>query len=559
MNKDHMSPKSAELEKKKELQVQDARTSLFIPFTLRVDSEDPLNFCKKEVKKALLDQTFQKPPSMSLNKKTGEVSCTIKKPQNMWVAGHIIKDNKAKQEVNELTPPMRDYLRGDMANGADQITCLKLSDSLKTSVIDALAMRLNKDDVAPVLIKEVKLYIYPLNTMILDIDIDWGSSPALNPTELLKRLDIARHTGESNKSKGWVIKAKKSDHGSPAEGSDDRARWDEAMKTSKTHLGGSLSRALCYEATTDYVSVNLSDLLKFILSPIYSDLLFQSARYAQHHTSMILNHSPSVDLRDELLFRLRRGYGESYVPPMLPASEFSELKRERDYEVRGNRWYTIAREGAASLSWLDEERESQEFDETWCTRWAGVYKLLVLQAISEQVTLSRLEQAASGVVIRLNLSQATTQSLEFRAQRDDVKKLTALMVRYSLAMSAEDCGGVTDYADLFSNIRQTLRTPKLRDELRKDLQEVLGLVELLHSEELAAEERMQTLHDRKQTALERQMNQIIFAVTPALFLTAFFGMNNDDLPKTVSYWWIVCASLILGAMCWIWKGRDKVI
>ena len=100
--------------------------------------------------------------------------------------------------------------------------------------------------------------------------------------------------------------------------------------------------------------------------------------------------------------------------------------------MRGNRWFTIAREGTGSLSWLTPETGA--FETKWPDRWAGIYCLLALQATSELATLSRLELAAASVVEQLNQEreQRAQGALFTRQLREDVQDLTFLMARYSI-------------------------------------------------------------------------------------------------------------------------------
>lgn len=284
----------------------------------------------------------------------------------------------------------------------------------------------------------------------------------------------------------------------------------------------------------------MSALLELILKPIYHTVAPQSERYAQHHTSLVLEAEPSDERLAELLFRLRRGYSRAYIPPRRPAQEFSEYKRERAFEVRGNRWFTIAREGTGSLSWLTPE--TGVFEQEWPDRWAGIYSLLALQATSELATLSRLELAAASVVEQLNKEreQRAQGALFTRQLREDVQDLTFLMARYSITTSADESGGITDYADFLSNLRVVVRTPALRSGLRQDLQEVLGLVELMHNEQ--------------EMKIERDISRFGLWITPVLIATAYFGMNNDDLPKSISHQWVFWC-IILCSVGWLITRR----
>ena len=508
-------------ESQPELQVFGARSTLLIPMTPRRHNagERPLEFYSRDYELALTQYEHKPHPKWSKGK-------VIPKPSvSVWSSAEL--NESPLQEVNELTPALRDFLRG-CGEEEMKLRCLELNNQISALTFQRLKLKGDSGELIPIKLNSVKLYIYPLNTMILTIDISWDKVTRVDA--LFSALDMCRHL--KSEKKGWVVPVQdkgandkaKHHRSEPADDHEQKTLWDELVNGYREEVGEDLFKALRH---SEGEPVSMSSLLEFILKPIHGEIELLSARYAQHHTSLVLDVEPDEAQRTELLFRLRRGYGQAYIPPRRPAQEFSEYKRERAFEVRGNRWVTIAREGTGSLSWLTGDTDS--FAREWPNRWAGVYCLLALQAISEQVTLARLELAAASVIERFNARREELKrgrgELSDKQIREDVQDLTFLMARYSLTTSADESGGVTDYADFFSNLRVVMRTPSLRAGLRQDLQEVLGLVELIHNEQ--------------EMKIERDISRFGLWLTPVLIATAYFGMNNEDLPKLISHQWVI--------------------
>ncbi len=51
------------------------------------------------------------------------------------------------------------------------------------------------------------------------------------------------------------------------------------------------------------------------------------------------------------------------------------------------------------------------------------------------------------------------------------------MVRYTLSMSSNDCGGSSEFSEFFMTIRKVMGIPELRAELSSELKDVLAVVE----------------------------------------------------------------------------------
>jgi len=62
-------------------------------------------------------------------------------------------------------------------------------------------------------------------------------------------------------------------------------------------------------------------------------------------------------------------------------------------------------------------------------------------------------------------------------EQREVLCLVALMSRFTLEMSSDDCGGQTDYVEFFTACRSVFMTRDIRNELHGELNDVLRLIE----------------------------------------------------------------------------------
>lgn len=101
------------------------------------------------------------------------------------------------------------------------------------------------------------------------------------------------------------------------------------------------------------------------------------------------------------------------------------------------------------------------------------------------------------------------------------------MTRYTLQMSSDDCGGLSEYLEFFSSLRkvcthtfaslisQIFRIKEQRAELRDEIQDVLALVESSYLEEQrkdmvktaqikAAQKKLERYRDKRRERLQRR-------------------------------------------------------
>ena len=72
------------------------------------------------------------------------------------------------------------------------------------------------------------------------------------------------------------------------------------------------------------------------------------------------------------------------------------------------------------------------------------------------------------------------------------------MARYTMQMSSDDCGGMSDYVEFFTACRKVFKIKETRKELQTELTDVLRLVESnFYLEERAARKEAKKKDDLK--------------------------------------------------------------
>ena len=70
-----------------------------------------------------------------------------------------------------------------------------------------------------------------------------------------------------------------------------------------------------------------------------------------------------------------------------------------------------------------------------------------------------LSDMAAAQAEKLKLESEVTNLGEIKQSRDKMRDLASLMVRYTLGMSSNDCGGTSEYSDFFSSLRIVFGIP----------------------------------------------------------------------------------------------------
>jgi hypothetical protein len=146
--------------------------------------------------------------------------------------------------------------------------------------------------------------------------------------------------------------------------------------------------------------------------------------------------------------------------------------------------------------------------------------------------------------------------------RQELRYLAALMIQYSLGMSSDDCGGLSEYSHFFSTMRRVLGIPDTRQEIRDEIHDVLGIVESGYLEEQRRHkreekrsqrerDRIQARTDRHKDARKKRMEttiSVIGAITlPFVIIAGIFGMNLHDLPD-FSFWPLLFFTSMISAL-----------
>jgi hypothetical protein len=402
-------------------------------------------------------------------------------------------------------------------------------------------------------IKKVELVIYPLGTASLVFHINWlppGQSMSID--ELRTWLFLAKFTHKvPGVCKGWRLV--------------DEVPVEKLTKPPDSHynsLGKKLTAAL-YEMKP----ISLKVLGNWLLCGCHEDVdnppkrLGRYQKRCYHHTVVVIDREPHPTQLTEYLFHLRRAYGQRNRPQTSTLVEQGSI--DKVLIQRLNRYVGISRVGAVSLSWPTNNKTHNFEVNQWYKKWMGIYLVLALHVHGEKSVLLELSNlsAACGQLLR----RVTHVSLkEMSVYRQRLIELATLMTRYTLQMSSDDCGGLSEYIEFFIALRDIFGTKPQRQELREEIQEVMALVESNYLEEqrkMRNLERSQREKDERrrrwlehshavhQARFERWIAAVTTFTLPIVLVSGLFGMNNDDLPRNWPFWPVVgvtlCFSLIL--------------
>lgn len=330
----------------------------------------------------------------------------------------------------------------------------------------------------------VDAWLFPLGAGVVAYHVDWvGDAEDLETADLLAALAGARAIRAESRTPGWVL------------ASDPRS--SERLLPLRADLGDAVWGAL-----VDGAPVDLATLTNWLLraadepaDPPPDRLAL--ARTAVLHGAVVLASEPAEDSHDALLFRLSRGYAAHYVAPATAASDVV-------LAPRGNRRLAVSREGSVALSWLtDGCKEAFELDD-WPSRFLGVYLALAMQVHSERLTLSRLALAAAEAVRERERVRQRGASLEAVAERRDaLRSLHDQLVTACLGLASDDPGGPTDYADYYHAVRTVHRISDQREQLRRGIESVVGLVEADFEEISEALQRDEACRERAEAEIGR--------------------------------------------------------
>jgi len=224
---------------------------------------------------------------------------------------------------------------------------------------------------------------------------------------------------------------------------------------------------------------------------------------------------------------------------------------DRILKLRQNRYIGISREGTVSLSWPSSRRKD-DVELGWPKTFQGIYLILSIHVHGEKSILAELSNLTStaGEHLELICSKATLSDMA--KERKKLLSLMALMTRYTLQMSSDDCGGLSDYVEYFVAQRKVFSINKQREELTQEVRDVYNLVESTFYEEQRKIQTLDRIETEKSDKRKARFETIITVATsitlPIVLMSGVFGMNNNDLPG-ISFWHVMiaagCISLVL--------------
>jgi hypothetical protein len=127
--------------------------------------------------------------------------------------------------------------------------------------------------------------------------------------------------------------------------------------------------------------------------------------------------------------------------------------------------------------------------------------------------------------------------------RRDLLELVTIMARYTMQMSSDDCGGMSDYVEFFTACRNVFNIKETRKELQTELTEVLRLVENNFFLEERTHKKIKKKIDEEYIARKNRFDILVAVLTaitlPAVLLSGIFGMNNYNIPTSVDWYTVL--------------------
>lgn len=138
----------------------------------------------------------------------------------------------------------------------------------------------------------------------------------------------------------------------------------------------------------------------------------------------------------------------------------------------------ISREGFVSLAWATDDNMKDMELRSWPLHWRGIYRFLMLHVLGGDRNTGTLpnilrEDDFVGIIafigeiwrhtrltlVQEDISDRNGNGCVFRRPiltfqgRHKLLEYVALMTKYTLQMSSDDCGGATDYIEFFNHCR----------------------------------------------------------------------------------------------------------
>jgi len=470
-------------------------------------------------------------------------------------------------EIAELEPAFRSVLAPASAGSASNrwsAEHLRLTDDARTRLFvgGGLFRRLQRDKKRPdaprweawadeLRVEQIDLVLFPLDTAMLVVRLDWKRGRPLDVDGLCARLSAARHL--RLESHGWGFGKPEPDVSKMSPEALDRYEQNRAARRAwfERTLGSELGPALDGAGPT-----GLEAIVYWLLGG-QPAIELASARYVRHQTAVALE-TPFDDEAelDEALYHASRATTPAYGAPR-------DRDPDRVIEPYRNRRIALSREGTVSISWPSDVADVEQAErslayerDTWPHRFAGggqnlgVYLLLCLHVRAQHLALQRLTARSLATAEALS----DRRSLDDRDRRDELVELARLVALYDLTVATGDCGGVTEYSGYFRSLRAVLRIAPQLDETRAGVKALLELVDTAVERSRAELEQARSQRDREFQSFATDLGIIAVAFAT---VTGIMGANVPNL-KMLAMWLAgIVVAWILGVRLLRWHQSNQ--
>ncbi|PRP79066.1 hypothetical protein PROFUN_13168 [Planoprotostelium fungivorum] len=419
----------------------------------------------------------------------------------------------------------------------------------------------NREEITyDVKIENIELMLYPLGSAFLVFHVDWtGGSNSLSLPDIRTLLFVSKYRHKlEGLSLGWCFTT------------DATSSLKEVIEDEKfgkyRYTTGDLFPARYMNG-----KVSLSCIGNWLLCGLEENPTSPPSRfdYPRH----VLDKEPSSNVLQEYLFHLRRAFGQSNRPP-IEKSTGSALGQTLIWRV--NRYVGVSREGTVALSWPLSDNANDFERVAWHTKFQGIYLILQIHTMAEKLVFLELSDMAAINAERLQMvgGRESNSFDNIKGIRDQLRELSSRLVRYTISMSTNDCGGISEYSEFFGKLRDTFGIPELRNEISGELKDFLALLESFYWEEEkrkrdeASVQRQkaasQVKEDKdKRDAKDRRFELVVSILgsitVPFAVVGGIFGMNNDDVPTYIPFWIVMgvtgAFSLCLFLTMFLWRAR----
>ena len=392
----------------------------------------------------------------------------------------------------------------------------------------------------------VYLLIFP-HGAILSVKVDWITGyddEHFTLSDLRTWIYVAKFRAiKVGVTRGWTFEKK------------DALREESEVETAQEELGLKLYAALYGGSCISLGSV--ANWLVKLPAEKSSSIPRRISRfdYCHHHTCATMNTPPDSERLKEYLFHIRRAHGAKGGSMGQNSAWKPRGMTDHVLSIRANVLVGLSREGVFGVEWAVTTSRGMG-QQRFMKLFMGVYAMLTTHCLSERVTLEKLSYMAA--LQSQNLPDPGTSQSRNLSEKDAIRRelmaLATMLVRYRSSMASDDCGGRSEFREYFQNLRLVFNIAALKSELREELQDTLSIVESDWLEEKRNEKNLELLWKLKKETISKRKLDIqlrrkrVFDVLysaftalglPFLLISGLWGMNNDDLPREVSWGYLM--------------------